>query len=154
MESIKIFDGNTGNLVTVTDRETIEKLVENFKSVYLRRTFDFGSRNGFNLLVDITVKGRDETCHFTINSERHAVRESRFYSYWGNLLLFLYEGVSQRRRELVNHNVKKERAPCRRICPQRETAETLSVAREHIGLLQGALFGESSKGRMDLYFLF
>ena len=83
VESIKIFDGNTGNLVTVTDRETIEKLVENFKSVYLRRTFDFGSRNGFNLLVDITVKGRDETCHFTINSERHAVRESRFYSYWG-----------------------------------------------------------------------
>ncbi|MFR2635594.1 hypothetical protein, partial [Neglectibacter timonensis] len=50
---------------------------------YLRRTFDFGSRNGFNLLVDIAVKGRDETCHFTINSERHAVRESRFYSYWG-----------------------------------------------------------------------
>ena len=80
VESIKIFDGNTGNLVTVTDRETIEKLVENFKSVYLRRTFDFGSRNGFNLLVDIAVKGRDETCHFTINSERHAVRESRFYS--------------------------------------------------------------------------
>ena len=33
VESIKIFDGNTGNLVTVTDRETIEKLVENFKSV-------------------------------------------------------------------------------------------------------------------------
>ena len=42
----------------------------------------------------------------------------------------------------MNHNVKKrKRALQKDMSPKRETAERLSVAREHIGLLQGPLFG-------------
>ena len=42
----------------------------------------------------------------------------------------------------MNHNVKKiKRALQTDMSPKRETAERVWVARENIGLLQGALFG-------------
>ena len=53
----------------------------------------------------------------------------------------------------MNHNVKKrKRALQKDMSPKRETAERLSVAREHIWLLQGAIFGGKLE-REDGYIL-
>lgn len=93
VESIRLFDGNGGGLAEITDRQTIDRLVENLHSVYLRRSPNpsaFSSNIGFDLLVDISMKEDGKTCHFEIDSETSGKDGFYYNSYFGK---FDYEGM-------------------------------------------------------------
>lgn len=84
VDYIELFDGNSGASVRIEDTETIEKIVDNLQSVYLRRKFlSFGDHSGFNLLVNIYEKDSDQRCHFTINSEKDVKKSFQYTSYYG-----------------------------------------------------------------------
>lgn len=99
---IKMFNGNTGRLITISDEETIKKLTSNFSGVYLRRRFAFTPSSGFNLMVNVyTMDGEEH--HFTINSAKDAKKSFRYYSYWGEYDYDYLQKLFIERAEEIEH---------------------------------------------------
>lgn len=84
VESIYLFDGNTGKSADITDPAQIGSIVDSFRQVPLRRSFDltcFVPRDGFNLSVSIKLKGSGEIRRFILNSDRSVKDVFFYYSY-------------------------------------------------------------------------
>ena len=84
VESIHLFDGNTGRSAEITDPAQIAEIVDSLRQVPLRRSFDlscFIPRDGINLSVTIKLKNSAQVRQFTLNSDRSAEALFFFYAY-------------------------------------------------------------------------
>lgn len=82
VDYIEIYNGGTGQVITVTDPQTVTRLTESYRGVYLRRRFDFGPKVGFNLSTTVYLKDGG-TRHFIIGAADYAEAGFRYFSYFG-----------------------------------------------------------------------
>lgn len=84
VESIHLFDGTSGRSADITDPAEIGTFVEALRQVPLRRSFDlscFAPRDGFNLSVNIKLKGTGQVQRFTLSSDRSIENVFFYHSY-------------------------------------------------------------------------
>ncbi len=79
VSSIKIFDGNTGRTITITDRESIDHIIDNLKNIKFRK--DKWSFGYMGYSFNTTIYKSDGTVYkeFIINSTDTIRRDPFFY---------------------------------------------------------------------------
>ena len=81
VSEISVFNGNTGEELSITDSNDIEHIINNLNSISLERDMISLGYAGYSFKVDIILKGREEVKskhHLIINSE-DLVRKGLFF---------------------------------------------------------------------------
>ncbi len=96
VESIRLFDGNTGTAATVTDPQEIEQVVTSLQRVPMRRSFDlsgFVPHDGTGLHVN--VKFKDSGREYGLEMAGNTVTQNgfRYQAYSGELPYHSLKGL-------------------------------------------------------------
>lgn len=77
---IVLLDGNTGNRVEISDTETIDILMEEFRSVKMQRERLSAFSGGYHIWVRICKPDMEIVSDFTINGNDYIKKDPFFYT--------------------------------------------------------------------------